>query len=203
MSLDSQYPQTYHYRAWVIRGVGDHCGAVSDLKMATNLDPYTSDYDVSLMTVLGMSGNFAEEAAVGRRIVNSSMTSLRSRTVALATLCCANTSLGNFAEADENAKMVLAIARREPSLLTLVAHSLAKRGLKHESQPLVYEITENKDQRVLGSLMPSVYVALGQRQDALRWVKAAADQHCPWLLTLLHDGRLEALDLKPRRFLVS
>jgi len=194
LSLDPQCAQAYHYRAWVLEGLGRHEQSISDCRTACLLDPYSPYYEINLGCSLFIARRFEDALATTLRTVTSARTPERSRAVANTYRCGMAAYVGDFDTAATAGAAAVALSRRDPSLLTSVAYGMAQAGDAAGADQLLYEITHREGASLVHSLVPAAYLALGEWRIATRWVEQAADEHCPWLLKMLRDPRLEGLN---------
>jgi tetratricopeptide (TPR) repeat protein len=82
----------------------------------------------------------------------------------------------------------------DATLLVGLAYALARAGRRAEASALAREITEANRPAAVRSLIAPVFAALGDREQAVRWLERAAEERCPWFRSVLADPRLAELE---------
>jgi predicted Zn-dependent protease len=84
-------------------------------------------------------------------------------------------------------------------MVTSLAEVHAVAGNLDEAHTLLRRAEElSKHQYVASYSVARIYVALGQREDALHWLEAAYDEHAAMLIFVKVDQRFTELHSEPR-----
>ena len=87
-----------------------------------------------------------------------------------------------------------ALYREMPSSLTALAHVLAQSGKRDEALRVLEMVLQLAETRYVSShSVATIYVALGQRSDAIEWLNRACDECSNWLIWLNVDARFDEL----------
>ena len=93
------------------------------------------------------------------------------------------------------------LVRKSPYLdigSSMCAYALARSGREQEARSMLERLQWlSRERFVLTSFTAAVCVALGDLDDAVAELQAAAEARCPWLFQILADPRLESVRERP------
>jgi DNA-binding winged helix-turn-helix (wHTH) protein/tetratricopeptide (TPR) repeat protein len=93
------------------------------------------------------------------------------------------------------------LIRKSPYLdigSSMCAYALAQAGREQEARTMLERLQWlSRERFVLTSFTAAVCVALGDLDDAVAELQAAADARCPWLFQMLADPRIESVRERP------
>ena len=93
------------------------------------------------------------------------------------------------------------LIRKSPYLdigSSMCAYALARAGREQEARSMLERLQWlSRERFVLTSFTAAVCVALGDLDDAVAELQAAAEARCPWLFQILADPRIEAVRQRP------
>ena len=99
-----------------------------------------------------------------------------------------------FDEAISDFEKAIALSSRAPLHLASLAHAHAVSGRTQEARSLVEELSEQSQQKYVPSYwMAPVCAALGDKEEAFRWLERAYEERDGWIVYLKVDPRLDAL----------
>jgi TolB-like protein len=83
--------------------------------------------------------------------------------------------------------------------LALLAETYAVAGHRDDAQRILRELQEGSSQRyVTPYMLGRIYAALGEKDQAFRWLETAYQERAPWMVLLKRDPRLDSLRADPR-----
>ena len=84
-------------------------------------------------------------------------------------------------------------------LRALLAQALALAGHRHEAQQILQELLQNASHEyVMPYVIGQIHVALGQIDDAIRWLETGWQERAAWMPFLKTDPRMDVLRSEPR-----
>ena len=190
LALDPDYARGYLYRGWVFRGMGHHCESLENLYRACALDPYPVGHERALAYSLFCANRIDEALSVARQMIKREPDNATAYTH-LATYAG---YLGMHEEAIAAGRESRRLLPHDATLLVGLAYALARAGRRAEALALAREITEANRPAAVRSLIAPVFAALGDREQAVRWLERAAEERCPWFRSVLADPRLAELE---------
>lgn len=101
---------------------------------------------------------------------------------------------GMFAEAIAQFKKAIALSSSAPAHLACLARAYAASGKTVEARTLVDELSRRSEEKYVPSYwLAPVCTALGDKDEAFRWLERAYEERDGWLVYLNIDPRLDAL----------
>ena len=86
-----------------------------------------------------------------------------------------------------------------PSMLALLGHAYAAGNRKREAEGILRQLDEKSQHGYVPAYPVAViYVALGQIDEAFKWLEKAYENHDSWMDYLALDPRLDRLRSDPR-----
>lgn len=111
---------------------------------------------------------------------------------------------GMHSEALKIYQKIQAVVPGEPAILALIGNNYAVTGKKDKAQAVISQLRTASNSRYVPSLyIALIYVGLGQKDDAFRWLDKAYDERCEYLVYLPTEPMADPLRSDPRftRFL--
>lgn len=195
LTLDPDYARGYYYRGWILRGMGQHEKALDDLRRACALNPYSISHHGALAYSLFCADQPAEALDVAREVIKVMPKQAPGYTHAATYAGYLNEHKEAVADGRRSARL----SRRDPTQLVGLAYALARAGRRAEALTVTREIAEAKNPAAVRSLVVPVLVELGERDQAVQWLRRAADERCAWFRSTLSDPRLKEFE-DARRF---
>jgi serine/threonine protein kinase/Tfp pilus assembly protein PilF len=86
-----------------------------------------------------------------------------------------------------------------PPALGALGRAYAESGNKMEGQRILERlVASSKDRYVPAYAIAEVYVGLGDKDQAFKWLKRGIEEHCPWMQNLLLAADFDSLRSDPR-----
>ncbi len=106
---------------------------------------------------------------------------------------------GMYEKAIAAFKKGLTILSNDPETAALLAHAYAVSGNKREAQVILDDLLEHLSRRYVSPYhIATVYVGLGNKVRALKWLETAFNDRQNMLILLKHDPRMDNLRSDPR-----
>jgi tetratricopeptide (TPR) repeat protein len=181
--------------------LGNFKDALAEIGLARDVDPLSMRFADRLLYILVFSKDYDRAIAEAQTMLARNPDFV----MGYAWKAMALTMQGRFPEALESQKRALEIDPN-PGMQTFLAVVQASAGNKAEAEKLVHNI-ENvaRRQYICNYEISQVYAALGERDQAMKWLNRGLDQQCdcmiwlqgePWMEPLRADSRY--LDLIKR-----
>jgi len=107
--------------------------------------------------------------------------------------------MGKFDEAIPAMRLAVETSDNATMFVALLAETHAAAGHGHEAKNIVEQLLEHSAQRYVNPyLIARVYVALGDNDEAFRWLETSYLERAAWMVTLNVDPRMECLRFDPR-----
>ncbi|MFL6213878.1 MAG: winged helix-turn-helix domain-containing protein [Blastocatellia bacterium] len=192
LALNSGYAWAHHEYATYLSTVG-RGGALAEIKKAEELDPLNIAIIVDTGNTLLSAGEYDEATAEFQKSSEIDPNSIKG-----ANIGSWHVDKGMYEQGIKEIESVIASAGRTSDLLMSLAMGYAKAGRKEEAARLLDEMTRlAKKQYVPNTFFAFVYAALGEKEQAFKYLESAYREHDINLLQL-KGLRLEPLRTDPR-----
>jgi tetratricopeptide (TPR) repeat protein len=157
---------------WVIAGRFDE--AIDSMQTAVKLDPLSPLLNARLGGVYFHSGQFERALAQYKEALKLDPSHLP----ALLGLADYYLGLSMYAEAEESIEKAMDKLGRIPDLVCKLGQTYAKSDRKDEARKLLEELLEtDRSKDVLPGSLALLYAALGETDEALKWLEKAHLEH--------------------------
>jgi tetratricopeptide (TPR) repeat protein len=107
--------------------------------------------------------------------------------------------LGRGAEAVNTLKDAARTSSNNPVMLAGLGHALAANQDRRAASGVIKDLQRLRgDKGLFAYEIGAIHAALGQIDDAFRWMSKAVDERSGWIAYLPRDPRLDALHADPR-----
>ncbi|MHC4686007.1 MAG: tetratricopeptide repeat protein, partial [Planctomycetota bacterium] len=174
IQLNPSLIEAHHGLAWywVIAGRFDE--AIDSMQTAVKLDPLSPLLNARLGGVYFHSGQFERALAQYKEALKLDPSHLP----ALLGLADYYLGLSMYAEAEESIEKAMDKVGRIPDLVCLLGQTYAKSDRKDEARKLLEELLEtDRSKDVLPGSLALLYAALGETDEALKWLEKAHLEH--------------------------
>ncbi|MBK9088855.1 MAG: protein kinase [Holophagales bacterium] len=190
LALNPSLAEIRRHYAWYLMMQKRGAEALAEMRRARADDPLGSVYYSDLGWLLQIQGRYDEALAEARRSVQLEPEGGNN----LLVLGLVLASKGMFEEAVEVHRK---LAKVDPSLAWALAHTLVVAGREQEALPLIERMRKTADAMSAFGL-GWVYAAKGDKDEALRWLEIARQQHQIWTPWIGLNVELAALRGDPR-----
>jgi serine/threonine-protein kinase len=170
---------------------------LAESKRALALDPLASHLVADLATIYGIEGQYDEAIRLLQQTLEIDPKSMYVQLK----LAWAYDLKGNYEDAIATYNRVIDQIGRDPYTLAYLGRAYAMSGHRVEAQRIVRELTEQSNQTyVFPTCMVYLYVGLGQKDEAFKWLERAYDEKDTNLIVpgIRFDPMLEPLRNDPR-----
>ena len=119
--------------------------------------------------------------------------------IALVNIGRAYEQMGMHQQARDAFQKILAFAPDEPAILALMGHEYAVSGDMAHANQILARLTELSSRKYVPAVyFAVVYIGLGRKDDAFRWLDKAYDERCEYLVYLSSEPLADPLRGDPR-----
>lgn len=199
LQLNPNYATGHWRRSWLLGALGRSDEALAAMKRAVELDPLSLIINTDLGYLYIVTGRLDDAIEQLRRTLEIDPNFYYAR----ANLGAAYACKGSFDEAIAEYRKVQAL-NDDPFIFALLAHAHGGAGNKPQVRKILSELQEIAKRRyVSASALACVHLALGENDEALRWLEKSYEDHAgadiafiridPLFASLRGDPRFEAL----------
>jgi TolB-like protein/Tfp pilus assembly protein PilF len=194
IELDPHYPIARYRLAMTLAHVGRSEEAIAEAKCALNLDPLAYTANAVVCWVYWFAREYDRLLAHAKQIVELHPDVPHSHWP----LGFGYLETGNFDAAIP--AMRRAVETGGATLfLALLAETYAVAGHHDDAQKILLQLQErSSEQFVTPYMIGRIYAALGEKDEAFRWLNTAYKERAPWMVLLKRDPRLDGLRSDPR-----
>jgi serine/threonine-protein kinase len=172
IELDPSLARSHVHYAWYLNLVGRQDEAVAEMKRARQLDPLDPLWAAWLGFIHWNAGEYEEALVSAREALELDPGDAR----AFRTLGLALAGKGSYQEAIAAQEEA---ADRDPALRDGLAAAYARAGRRDQARQIATEM-ERAGDRADAYALARVWVALGDREQALRWIETAIERRHPF-----------------------
>ncbi len=185
----------HHWYALALADAGKDENAISEMKLAQELDPRSLIINANLSWVLYLAGKDDDAIAQAQKTIAMDP----SFAVAHGYLGQAYLAKGEYQKALRELQQALALSGNETSFKAELGNAYAVAGKKTEALAILHELLQMSAQRYVSPYsIALVYVGLGDRDQAFQWLDKAYDEHSVRLINIAVHPRLTGLRSDPR-----
>jgi eukaryotic-like serine/threonine-protein kinase len=185
----------HHWYALALADAGKDEEAISEMKLAQELDPRSLIINANVSWVLYLAGKDDDAVAQAQKTIAMDPTFA----VAHGYLGQAYLAKGEYEKALRELQQALALSGNETSFKAELGNAYAVAGRKTEALAILHELLQMSAQRYVSPYsIALVYVGLGDRDQAFQWLDKAYDEHSVRLINIAVHPRLTALRSDPR-----
>ena len=190
-SVPAHYFYGMHY--WAPRGQSSE--AISELKRALNLDPLSLVININVGQILIYARRYDEAIAQCRKTLELDSRFARGHSI----LGSAYEQKGMYPEAIAEFRINAEYNPTDTLALARLGHAYALSGQKAEARKILAELHKrSKEGFVSPAEMATVYLALGEKEQALTSLEKAYEVRDGWVIAVNVDPRFDSLRSEPR-----
>jgi tetratricopeptide (TPR) repeat protein len=195
IELNPRYPLAHHWYGGYLSAMGRHEEALRQAEKARELDPLS----LIINTWVGLRHYFAGRYDVAIEEYGKALELGPDFAPAHWHLGWALEQAGRYEEAISEAQKAIAISGGNPLYTTSLGHAYAKAGDHEEARVVLRQLEkESATRHVSAYHVAVIYVALGETDEAFRWLDRAYEERSPWIGYLRVDPRVDDLRADPR-----
>ena len=195
IALDPRYSVAHYRLAVSLAYVGRFEEAIAESKLAVSLDPYAAAPIASLSFVYQLAGECEQLLAHAKKNAE-----LHPDTpLAHWGLGGGYRETGDLSAAIREFQLAVECTEGATLFLALLSESLALAGRTADAQNILQQLQERSNQQYVDLyFIGRIYTALGLKDEALRSLETAYQEHGAWMVMLNCDRRLRPLRSDPR-----
>ncbi len=196
LELNPNDATAYVGLAWHSAVSGDYDDALEMMEIATRLDPLWLHYRVSLGDIHGYSGQSGQAIEHFKKALEVDSDYAEG----LTSLARVYSVTGMHAEAIACVERAVSVVGRTPGLVVELTRTCALSGRRQEAEALVQELHDMNDggQYVQANYLASAYAALGDSDEAFKWLERAYERREFVMVLLKSDTVYPELRSDPR-----
>jgi TolB-like protein/Flp pilus assembly protein TadD len=173
--------------------LGNFPSALSEIQLSREFDPLSLRYADRYLYVLVFSKDYDHAITEADKILATD----KNFVMGWAWRAMALTMLGRFDEAIESQNRAIAI-ENNPGMQIFMGVMQAARGNKAAARQIAADIeAQEKQQYVCNYEIAQVYVMLGDRDKAMKWLKSGINQQCDCMIWLQGEPWMEKIRTDP------
>jgi len=195
IELNPGYATAYHWYSGFLSGMGRHEEAIAAINKARELDPLSPRINANVGIILYFAGDY--DKAI-KELQKSKEMDPKSGATDLY-LGMAYVAKGEYEQAISALERNSSVPDAAPSSLLDLAFGYAKANQGARARRIIDETLQRSHQSYVPALwIARVYAALGEKDNAFKWLDSAYSEHSPQLAFLNVDPTLESLRSDPR-----
>ncbi len=188
--LRPTYATAHHWRAMLLARLGRFEEARNEIALARELDPLSPVIAAAAANIDYYAGDYARSIAAARTALRLDPEFEQARVQLALSLAMSGDSAAALQE--------LQHARGSATVATAEAIIRARGGDVDAANRFLRAAEARPDAHSNGYAIAAVHMALGDRDGALQWLRAAADAHSFWLASVAVDPAFAPLRDDPR-----
>ncbi len=195
IGLSPNYSIGRLYYAVYLASLGRQDEAVKEIRRAQELDPLSLPINGSVVYVLYFGRQYDEAIAAGKKTLEMDAAfPLTHQRLGLAYV-----QKRMYREAIDEFQQAANNSNRAPLAIVSLGHAYAVSGNRVEAQRVLAELKDLSQRRYVSPYsMATIYVGLGEKEQAFQWLQKANDERNTELVFLKVDPRLDPLRDDPR-----
>jgi len=195
IELNPGEANSHHWYALALASAGRSDEAISEMKLAQELDPRSLIINANLSWVYYLAGKYDEAVAQAQKTVAMDP----SFAVAHGYLGQAYLAKGEYANALQELQRALALSGNETSFKAELGNAYAVAGKKPEALGILHELLQMASRQYVSPLsIALVYVGLDERDEAFQWMEKAYDERSVRLINIAVHPGFASLHSDPR-----
>jgi len=195
IELNPGEANSHHWYALSLADAGRSDEAISEMKLAQELDPRSLIINANLSWVLYLAGKYDEAVAQAQKTI--AMDS--SFAVAHGYLGQAYLAQREYAKSLQELQQALALSGNETSFKAELGNAYAVAGKKAEAQAILHDLLQMSARQYVSPLsIALVYVGLDQNDEALQWLEKAYAERSVRLINIAVHPNFASLHSDPR-----
>jgi tetratricopeptide (TPR) repeat protein len=188
--LNPGYATAHQWYSICLTVMQRHDDAVAEATQAQHLDPLS----LIINCGIGIRHYYARQYGLAIRVCLKTLEIEPHFAMAHEYLGRVYEATGMYGAAIDEYRAAIGIAGRSPTCLMGLGRAHALAGKKHEAEKQLDELRDMFNRRRVGSFdIAMILAALGENDDAFRWLEKAYDERSGWLAYLNVDPRCDDL----------
>lgn len=187
LELNPRYAIAHHWFGMSLAMMGRYEEGYTELKRAIRLDPHWSNIHFGLAFVHWCGRRYDQAIECCEKALELDPNSVQ----ALAWLGLGYVAKMMFEPAIAALQKAAVLAQRAPSPTSFLGEAHAVAGAPDEARKILHELTGQR--HVTAYFVSRICAALGEKDEALKWLETAYRERCEWIVLLKVDPRFDSL----------
>jgi len=194
LELSPAYANTHHWYGDYLSAMGHHEEALAQAKYAFELDPLSPIINMWLGLRYYFMRDYEKAIQQGRKIVDFDPSFASAHLL----LGEAYLQKGMHQSAIAELQKAAQLSEGSPLYLSQVGVALAADGRTTEALGVIEQLQKIRQQSYVSSYgVAQIYAALGDKQQAIKWLQSAYDEHAVWMSYIKVDPVLDSIRTEP------
>ncbi|MFZ0956246.1 MAG: tetratricopeptide repeat protein [Candidatus Sulfotelmatobacter sp.] len=195
LELRPGYATAHQFYGYYLTAMGKLDEAIVERKKAVELDPISPLLNSALAEAYYHERRFDMTIDESHKALDLDPT----YAIALVNIGRAYEQMGMHQQARDAFQTILGLAPDSPAILALMGHEYAVSGDKVHANQVLAKLTELSSRKYVPAVyFALVYIGLGRKDDAFRWLDKAYDERCEYLVYLSSEPLADPLRGDPR-----
>jgi tetratricopeptide (TPR) repeat protein len=195
LQLQPEYAPAHYFYAYYLTAIGRINEAISERQKARSQQPLSPIFNAGLGEAYYQARQF--DLAIQEN--QKSLVAEPQFPDALMNIARVYEQQGRYAQADAILQRALTAAPAEPAIIAMAGHDDAVSGRPAQARAMVARLQQLSQQRYVSPLyFALVYIGLGERNEAFRWLNKAYDERSDYLVYLRSEPWTDPLRSDPR-----
>jgi TolB-like protein/Flp pilus assembly protein TadD len=195
LQLRPGYATAHQFYGYYLTAMGKLDDAIVERKKAVDLDPISPLLNSALAEAYYHARRFDVTIDESHKALELDP----GYAIALVNIGRAYEQMGMHQQARDAFQTILAFAPDSPAILALMGHEYAVSGDMAHANRILARLTELSSKKYVPAVyFAVVYIGLGRKDDAFRWLDKAYDERCEYLVYLSSEPLADPLRGDPR-----
>ncbi len=190
IELNTNYDDDHHFYCTALDTSGRPLESIAEMRRALELDPMSTAMNMEMGWSFYISRDYDQSIAQCRKAMEMDAN------FALAYLCTAQSyeQQRKYDQAIADATRARTLMGDDPTAIEELAYAYALAGQKNEARKLAEALKAKSNSEYLDpTLIALVYTALGEKDEAFRWLDKAYAARSPWMTWLKVEPKFDPL----------
>jgi TolB-like protein/Flp pilus assembly protein TadD len=195
LQLRPGYATAHQFYGYYLTAMGKLDDAIVERKKAVDLDPISPLLNSALAEAYYHARRFDVTIDESHKALELDP----AYAIALVNIGRAYEQMGMHQQARDAFQTILAFAPDSPAILALMGHEYAVSGDMGHANQILARLTKLSSRKYVSAVyFALVYIGLGRKDDAFRWLEKAYDERCEYLVYLSSEPLADPLRGDPR-----
>jgi tetratricopeptide (TPR) repeat protein len=195
LRLRPGYATAHQFYGYYLTAMGKLDDAIVERKKAVDLDPISPLLNSALAEAYYHARRFDVTIDESHKALELDP----GYAIALVNIGRAYEQMGMHQQARDAFQTILAFAPDSPAILALMGHEYAVSGDTARADQILARLTELSSKKYVPAVYYAlVYIGLGRKDDAFRWLDKAYEERCEYLVYLSSEPMADPLRGDPR-----
>jgi TolB-like protein/Tfp pilus assembly protein PilF len=190
LSLNPSYATGHHFYAYFLAIIGEHTRALAEIELALTYDPHSTIISVWKGILLRLAGMYDDAIETCLEVTQVNPQYILARWA----LGLAYEAAGDMGLASAELETAVNLSGWSPGMLGAFGYNLGTQGETSRAQEILNRLHDLSAKRYVPAYdFASVYLGLGEREQALKYLDQALQERSTWMVTAAVEPRMRAL----------